>query len=87
MCLVKVAEFEGELRAVEAFAGAEAFAGLVEAIAADDPLGADADVFAEEALQGALAYGGPPGEVVDREHIALLECLPEEFFEPAAAHS
>lgn len=34
MCLVEVAEFEGKLSTVEAFAGAEAFDGLVETVAA-----------------------------------------------------
>ena len=40
MCSVEVAEVESDLCTIEAFAGAKAFDGLVETVAADDPLGA-----------------------------------------------
>src|SRR5436305_1043238 len=80
MCLVEVAEIERELREVKALAGAEAFDSFMKTVAADDPLGADAYVFAEEALQGALAYGRASSKVIYCEHIALLERLPNEFF-------
>lgn len=71
--LVCVAEVEGELGSVEGLAGVEALDELVQAIATDDPFGWDADVLAEEPLEGAGAHAGAGGELVDGEDRWLVE--------------
>jgi hypothetical protein len=55
MGLVEVAEVEGELGPIGLRAGVELFYEFVEAITADDPFGAGADIVVEEALEGTLA--------------------------------
>src|SRR3954471_19442918 len=49
--VVEVAEVEREPRPVAALAGGELLGGLLEAVAAQDPLRSDADVAAEQALE------------------------------------
>jgi len=64
MGLVEVAEVQGELRPMGLGAGVELFYQFVEAITADDPFGAGADVVVEEALEGTLADPCTGGQIV-----------------------
>ena len=73
VCLVGIAEVEGELRAVEGLAVVEAFEQLVKTKAADDPFGRCSNVGIEESLQGADAQAGAGGEGVYAEDGRLVE--------------
>ncbi len=65
MRLVAVAEIRGELRPVHRRVRLGAFQCLVDAVAQDDPLGADAHVGGEQTLQGAHRQSLGAGQFVD----------------------
>jgi hypothetical protein len=63
--LIEVPEVECDMRPIQPDAGVEPFDQLMQPIAANHPLGRDADIFAEDMLEGALADAAADGQAIN----------------------
>jgi hypothetical protein len=73
MGLVEVPKVERDLRPVRAYTSVDPLDQLMQAVAANHPLGRDTDVFAEDPLKRALADAGAAGERIHCENPGVLQ--------------